>query len=235
MAPGTNLPCSLTTLHPHSSVSQLQWPPSHWRVKVSPYDGSQVLCGCSSYQHSDFGTVFLNLLWPHSSPATPQIYQVHSYSTLDSLSACDALSPNDFKDSSPIFFLFFFSERGRQGEERKRTINRPSPACAPRQGPNPQPSHIPWLGIKLVTPHFAGWHSTEPHQSGLIPAFLIKTVHPSSRAPESHSLIFLLLLPVLIIYLLYIAFSSHYNTSSTRSIVWFTNVPQEPRTMLGTQ
>lgn len=80
----------------------------------------------------------LNLLWPHLSPAIPQICPVHSCSALASLSACDALSPSAFEDNSPTFFLFF-SERGREGERGKRNINWLSPARAP----NLQSSHMP--------------------------------------------------------------------------------------------
>ena len=32
-------------------------------------------------------------------------------------------------------------------------------SCAPYWGPGPQPRHVPWLGIKLVTLRFAGQHS----------------------------------------------------------------------------
>ena len=58
-----------------------------------------------------------------------------------------------------IFYLSFFRERGKGGKKRgretlmwKRTIHL-SLEC-------PQPGHVPWLGIDLVTFRFAGWCST---------------------------------------------------------------------------
>ena len=74
-----------------------------------------------------------------------------------------------------LFFFFFFnilfirfSREGKGGRKRRRetlmcerNIN-----ClwhTPSQGPGPQPSHVPWLGIQPVTFWFAG-QPTEPHQ-----------------------------------------------------------------------
>ena len=57
------------------------------------------------------------------------------------------------------FYLFIF----RQGKgERNRGRETPKCGClswAPHWEPGPQPRHVPWLGIELVTPWFAGWHS----------------------------------------------------------------------------
>ena len=32
-------------------------------------------------------------------------------------------------------------------------------SCTPHWAPGPQPRHVPWMGIKLVTLWFTGWHS----------------------------------------------------------------------------
>ena len=57
--------------------------------------------------------------------------------------------------------LFIFRKKGREGEREEHWCEREtSIGCllyAPRQGPNPQPRHVPWLGIKPKTFHFAGW------------------------------------------------------------------------------
>ena len=65
---------------------------------------------------------------------------------------------------STIFFFsflkFIFRERGREGEregEKHQCVGRL--LRAPHRGPGLQPRHVHWLGIKLVTPRFAGWCS----------------------------------------------------------------------------
>ena len=55
------------------------------------------------------------------------------------------------------FYLFISRERGRKGEREGETSMCGCLSCAPYWGPTPQPSHVPWLGIKLVTFPFTGW------------------------------------------------------------------------------
>ena len=66
-----------------------------------------------------------------------------------------------------ILFIFYRGE-GREINIRvwlSLTCPPPPTPCAER---GLQPSHVPWLGIKLATFTFSGWHSTtEPHQPGL--------------------------------------------------------------------
>ena len=85
---------------------------------------------------------------------------------LSYVSVSTSLLFNDFlKD-----FIYLFSERGEgRQKERERNINVWLPlVCAPFWGPGPQPSHMPWLGIKLVTLGLqAGTQSTEPCQPRL--------------------------------------------------------------------
>ena len=60
-----------------------------------------------------------------------------------------------FKD-----FIYLFLERGKWREkERERNINVWLPLARPYWGPDPQPRHVPWLGIELVTLWFTGRHS----------------------------------------------------------------------------
>ena len=57
------------------------------------------------------------------------------------------------------FYLFIFKE-GKGG--RKRGTETSMCGClsrAPLRGPDPQPRHVPWLGIELVAFWFSGRHS----------------------------------------------------------------------------
>ena len=79
-------------------------------------------------------------------------------------------------------------KRGRETLMWKRNIDQlPLMLMCSRPGTYPHPSHVPqpgtepttqacvpWLGIKLMTFHFPGWHRTptEPHQSGQVWTFL---------------------------------------------------------------
>ena len=47
------------------------------------------------------------------------------------------------------------------------------PHQRPNWGPEPQPRHVPWLGIKPGTFPLAGRCSTEPHQPGLQTSFIV--------------------------------------------------------------
>ena len=87
-----------------------------------------------------------------------------------------------YSDPLPIFlerfYLFIFRERGREGdrEGEKHHGVRETSICfllhAPRQGPCPQPKHVPWLGIELVTFQLqVSTQSTEPQQPGLFTNF----------------------------------------------------------------
>ena len=60
------------------------------------------------------------------------------------------------------YFIYFFRERGKEGEregEKHQCVMHGCLLQAPNRGPGPQPGHVPWLGIKLVTFQFAGWCS----------------------------------------------------------------------------
>ena len=62
-------------------------------------------------------------------------------------------------------FVLFFRERVRVGErrgEKHRYVRETGIGCllhAPNWGPGPQPGHVPWLGMELVTLWFTGQHS----------------------------------------------------------------------------
>ena len=66
--------------------------------------------------------------------------------------------------------MYLFSrERGREeekeGEKHQCVV---ASHMAPNWGPRPQPRHVPWLGIELMTLWFSACaQSTEPHQPGL--------------------------------------------------------------------
>ena len=54
-------------------------------------------------------------------------------------------------------FFYLFLERGEGKEkERERNISVWLPLTCPHWGPDPQPRHMPWLGIKPATLWFAG-------------------------------------------------------------------------------
>ena len=55
------------------------------------------------------------------------------------------------------FYLLIFRGEGR--ERGRETSMCCCLSCTPHWGPGPQPSHVPWLGIKQVTPWFSVWHS----------------------------------------------------------------------------
>ena len=80
------------------------------------------------------------------------------------------------------------------------------PTCLPL-GTWPIPRHAPWLGIKPVTPWFAGWHSIHwatPARAnfslsffliskncyGVLPSFpwILPKIYPESRIVELHSM-----------------------------------------------
>ena len=59
-----------------------------------------------------------------------------------------------------IIYLFTFRKRGREGGKQGReTLMCGCLSHAPNQGPDPQPRHVPWLGIEPVTIRFAGRQS----------------------------------------------------------------------------
>ena len=66
---------------------------------------------------------------------------------------------------------------------------------APHWGPSPQPRHVPWLGIELVTAWFTAYaQSTELHQPGLLPLFWTPisdraAVYPAKRLHVSDSIV----------------------------------------------
>ena len=71
------------------------------------------------------------------------------------------------------FNLFIFRQWGREGEregEKHQCVvasHLPAPPLT-HWGPGPQPRHVPWLGIELVTIRFTGWHSV--HRATLVRA-----------------------------------------------------------------
>ena len=71
---------------------------------------------------------------------------------------------NFFKD-----FIYSFLDRGEEKEKEREEIS--VYGCLSSilfWGPGPQPRHVPWLGIELVTLWFTACaQSTELHQSGL--------------------------------------------------------------------
>ena len=61
-----------------------------------------------------------------------------------------------------ILFIYFSREGKGRRESGRETSMCGCLLCAcppPTQEPGPQPRHVPWLGIKLVTLWFAGWCS----------------------------------------------------------------------------
>ena len=77
-----------------------------------------------------------------------------------------------------VIFKRFYSLILREGEEGGRKRRRETSVCGcflgtPYQGPGPQPTHVPWVGIKLAMfGSQVSAQSTEPHQLGLIVIFL---------------------------------------------------------------
>ena len=74
-------------------------------------------------------------------------------------------------------FIYLFLERVERREkvrERNFDMQDTSIGCllhAPSWGPGPQPRHVPWLGMELVTFQFTGRHSihwTTPARTNLI-------------------------------------------------------------------
>ena len=72
-----------------------------------------------------------------------------------------------------FYFIFYFRERGSKRERRRETsiwernIDWLLLTHVPDQGPGLQPSHVLWLGIKLVTFSLQkDAQPIEPHQSG---------------------------------------------------------------------
>ena len=65
-----------------------------------------------------------------------------------------------------FIYLFIYRERGREGEregEKHQCVRAPSICClllTPSWGPGPQPRHVLWPGIKLVTFQLAGRNSS---------------------------------------------------------------------------
>ena len=59
------------------------------------------------------------------------------------------------------FHLFIFRGRGRGGEREGERHPCMAASChlPPYWGPGPQPRHVPWLGIELVTLWFSGQNS----------------------------------------------------------------------------
>ena len=63
-------------------------------------------------------------------------------------------------------FYFFLERGGRREEKRERNIDvrgkhQLVASCTyPDWGPNPQPRHVPWLGMEPVTFCFVGWCPT---------------------------------------------------------------------------
>ena len=54
-------------------------------------------------------------------------------------------------------FIYLFLERGEGREKERDTSMCGCLSCAPCWGLSPR--HVPWLGIKLATLCFTGWHS----------------------------------------------------------------------------
>ena len=88
----------------------------------------------------------------------------HEYSITLHMSNIDIQTYNT-QGNHPFFkdFIHLFSERGKGKEkERERNINVWLPlSLTPYRGSGPQPRHVPWLGIELVTLWFSGRHSIQ--------------------------------------------------------------------------
>ena len=101
-------------------------------------------------------------------PFNPLLTLVHQFSSLISLFLFSfvlaSLYRRDIFTFYPSFkksILFIYFER--EGKER-RMRGRETSMCdcllhAPYWGPGLKPKHVPWLGIKLMTLWFSGWHS----------------------------------------------------------------------------
>ena len=80
------------------------------------------------------------------------------------------------------FFLrfdLFISREEKEGRKRgpKRNINVWLPVPLLGTWPGPQPRHVPWLGIKLVTLWFEGRHSVHCATSARAPLLLIWAIY----------------------------------------------------------
>ena len=81
------------------------------------------------------------------------------------------ISPNhsQFTCNYPRCFFFFsflkilciyFQREGKWGRKKGREASVCGClSCVPKWGPGPQPRHVPWLGIELLTLWFPGRHS----------------------------------------------------------------------------
>ena len=60
-----------------------------------------------------------------------------------------------------VFYKVFslFLEKGDVREKRREIALCGCLSHAPTWGPGLQPRHVSWVGLELVTPWFAGWHS----------------------------------------------------------------------------
>ena len=83
---------------------------------------------------------------------------VHSLCSIDWAIPARALGDFFFKD----FIYLFLERRGRREKNIDVWDKHPSVAScnAPNCRPAPQPRHMPWPGIELVTFPYAGWHPT---------------------------------------------------------------------------
>ena len=67
--------------------------------------------------------------------------------------------PLFFKHFLKILLIYFFREKVREGKRRRETSACGCFPLGPHWGPDPQPWHVPWLGIKPVTLWFIGLNS----------------------------------------------------------------------------
>ena len=89
-----------------------------------------------------------------------------------------------------MYFLFFRERRGREKKGEKHQCARGKLiGClshAPYWGPGPQPRHVPWLGTRVVTLWFIGWHSIHSATPARTLVIIFKKQYKFGlRGPES--------------------------------------------------
>ena len=84
--------------------------------------------------------------------------------------------------------LIDFREKGREGEREVEKYQSVASHMCPDLGPNPQPTHLPWLGIPPVTFWFMGQCSNQmshTSQDSVLSEFI--AYHSKEDATSSES------------------------------------------------
>ena len=80
--------------------------------------------------------------------------------------------------------FYLFLDRGEGIKRGRETSMCGSFSCAPYWRPGPKPKHVPWLGIELATPWFAGWHSIHRATPARVPKCLLERTAAAGLEPD---------------------------------------------------